>query len=115
MKIKLPWIKNKLSKELNQLERGLDQAFKPLKPRDNFSRKLKSQLVPLDKRKFLGLSSENIKFGLLVLGGAASTVLMLVTGARAFIALLAALGLIQQVNKQISEETPVSINNTQFS
>lgn len=108
MKILLPW-KNKkitLEKDLKILEKRLSSTLKPVDPRPKFVRNLRYKIVGKPQQKILGLPAEKVRNGLLVAGGVISFTVVIISGIRAIITILGALGLLQ-LNKQMKESSKV--------
>ncbi|MEW6717502.1 MAG: hypothetical protein AB1345_08365 [Chloroflexota bacterium] len=91
------------------IEQHLGSALHPVKPRPEFVRGLREILVgsaPGTTRwQIPVISMEGIKKAVLILVGIASGTLLIINGLRAVVALLAALGLLQQVKKQVKEQS----------
>jgi len=108
MKIILPW-KNKkitLEKDLRIIEKRLSSTLKPVDPHPKFVRNLRYKIVGKHQQKILGLPAEKVRKGLLVAGGVISFTVVIISGIRAIITILGALGLLQ-LNKQIKESPKV--------
>ncbi|MDH5507508.1 MAG: hypothetical protein OEZ02_09835 [Anaerolineae bacterium] len=107
MKIRFPWQKDSVGRKLSSVESFLDKKLTPVKPRTNFVSDLRYQLVGLEQKKAIAIPAKTIQSGLVIAGAALSVFFVLVTGIRALVSLLAALGLIHQVNKQMDNANPV--------
>jgi len=104
MDIQLPWKKENKTGSPKRVEKLLEQTLRAVTPSSNFVHELRQQIVGIRTEKRLEFSEENMRKGLLVLGAFASVFLMLVTSIRVAISILAAIGVIHQVNKQAKEK-----------
>lgn len=108
MKIKIPWRKRTKNSNFSSLEDLLAASLKPFKPRAEFVNDLRRQIIGEPARKVLGIPTKSLKTGLITVGAGASIFFLLLAGIRVAISILGALGLIQQVNKQLKEKQPAS-------
>ena len=99
--------KNRERDKFKVLESKLDSVLKPVQPREGFVQDLRNQLVGKSEKQFLGLKVRSPEFALVMAGGVLSSFVLLLTGVRAVLAILGALGIIQQVNKKIEAEAPL--------
>lgn len=107
MKINWPWKKEELEVSLRVIEGRLDAVLTPVSPRPEFISSLRGDLVGVPSKKKLPLSPTKIRNGILILGGVMSAMLVVMAGIRAVIALLGAIGIIQQVKKTANEKAPL--------
>jgi hypothetical protein len=101
---KLFWGRKRKETDLSELEGRLSLALKPVMPRPEFVRDLRSQLLS----QFNAMEPEskvNSRQWLLVsAAGFLSGILILVLGIRTVVTLLSALGIIHQFKRQIDEK-----------
>jgi Flp pilus assembly protein TadB len=106
MKLQLPWSKSKKMDIVAMLEAKLEATMQPVQARAAYLQELRHELVGRPEKRFLGMRVKSPEFILAIAGSALSVVVILVTGVRAVITLLGAMGIIQQVNKQIKDNPP---------
>lgn len=108
MRIQLPWQTPTAKHKVSSFERLLESALQPVQPEGGFVRHLRSQLVGARSRALFNPESDTWRNALLIGGVIASGVFMVVAGVRIVASILAALGLLQQVKKQLDEgERPI--------
>lgn len=112
MKLKLPWSKSKKMDLMTMLEAKLEAAMQPVQARADYLQGLRNELVGGPQKRFLGLRVKSPEFMLAIAGGALSVIVLLAAGVRAVITLLGAMGILQQVNKQIKENPPNPLTPT---
>jgi Flp pilus assembly protein TadB len=112
MKFQWPWRKSKKIDVVSLLESKLEAAMQPVQARKDYLEDLRSKLVNQSEKRFLGMRIKSPEFILAIAGGALSVIVLLVTGARAVIALLGTLGILQQVSKQVNENPPSPMSPT---
>ena len=104
MKVEWPW-KNRritLEKDLQVIEKNLDDFFQPVPPRTEFIKKLRVELVGEPEKNHKALPKENWRTGFLVAGGVVSFFAMVLGGIRIVIAIL---GLVQMNKKKAIEDS----------
>ena len=98
------WGKKQKEQEVAEMERRLQAVLRPVKPRPEFVRDLRLQLV----NQFNSLEPDpqmgSRQLLLVTAAGFLSGALILVLGIRTVLALLSALGVIHQVKRQLDEK-----------
>jgi hypothetical protein len=93
--------------DVNSLEALLEKTLVPVQPRQTFISNLHQKLTNPEARKS---SPSPLQLFLLGAAGVATSVLLVVTGIRATVTLLGALGVLRQMKEQVNpnEVTPLS-------
>lgn len=98
------WFKRSSTRQMASLEAQLDTAFGPVGPRPEFISRLRTQLVPPPGKRYLGIPAERWGIGVGVFGVILTSVILVQNGLRLVVAVLAALGLIQQARKKATQD-----------
>lgn len=104
MDIQLPWKKENKTGSPTRVEELLEQTLRAVTPSPDFVHGLRQQILGIRTEKRLIFPEGNLRKGLLVLGAFASVFFMLVTSIRVVVSILAAIGVIHQVNKRAKEK-----------
>jgi hypothetical protein len=107
MKFEWPWKSQKitLEKDLSVVKNRLAFTLKPVEPRPEFIKDLRTKLVGEPQREKFSLKIESWRQGLLVAGGIVSFFAMVIGGIRVVAALL---GMIQQNRQKAVVEKPAT-------
>ena len=113
MKIQMPWKKKRiiLERDLRELERHLASTLAPVEPRPEFIRNLRVKLIGKESKNILGLPPQRVREGLLIAGGVLSLFVVVLTGIRAALTVLSALGLLQ-LKKQVENNSKAPLQPT---
>ena len=101
--------------DFNQLEGQLDWALQPVSPRVEFVDALRDKLIRVEiKAEEDILEEEPRGLHLALLGGAGilSSLLLVITGVRAVIALIGAIGALKQMRQRLEVNAPVTAPTT---
>lgn len=100
---KFPWQHEFESDQSTDIESLLESSLHPVKPRSDYVRELKERLKRVTPRPKFVLPK---KFQYVVLGiaGFVSGIVLLLTGIRVIVTLLATLGIIRQISREQHEE-----------
>jgi hypothetical protein len=102
-------------RELNNLEGYLDRAMQPVTPRAEFVDALRDKLTRVEiKAEDDILEKEPRALHMALLGGAGilSSLLLVITGVRAVVALIGAIGALKQMRQRLEVKTPVTAPTT---
>jgi hypothetical protein len=108
-------LKNTNRMELNNLEGYLDRALQPVTPRTEFVGDLRDKLNRLElqaEEDILDKESRALHYALLGGAGILSSLLLLITGIRAAIALIGAIGALKQMRQQLEVKPSVTTPTT---
>ncbi len=97
-----PWKRKKIAQEIDILENRLRGLLVPVRPRREFLHEVKDRLREASEAAMVSMDSRplpNTPVWVLLLTGIASIAIFLLAGLRAAIAILGALGLLTQLNK----------------
>lgn len=98
------WFRRPTGKKLAALEQRLDSAFGRVGPSPDFIVRLRKQLVPPPGKRYLGIPAERWGVGVAVFGVLAASVLLVQSGLRLLLGILAAFGILQQVRQAKPED-----------
>ena len=90
------------------IESYLGSALRPIQPRATFVNGLKSKLTTEALTRKVGLST--LQYLLIILVGISSTILIILSGTRAIVGVLGALGLLRLASSQQKEKNQVSVS-----
>ena len=93
MKIQWPWTRNKVQKELNNMEAMLESLFTPVPPRPGYLEDLRLKLVG-QPGPLAAAGASTLKLILMIIGGIVGLVLFIFGAIRAVISLITGFRLI---------------------
>ena len=103
MKLKF-WRTRQQDEDLSELESYLDAFYQPITPRPIFVDDLKARLLGTPIPVALSLGTRNYVF--LILAGVVSSVILIITGIRATMTVLGALGIIRVMRAELDQKQP---------
>jgi hypothetical protein len=96
---------NSVQKQSNlELESLLEKYLIPVKPRPEFVKRLRSRLLDSTRPKVHFPGDKYVDYGLITLVSLAGSALVLITGIRAVLTVMSALGIIHLVRSQAEEK-----------
>jgi hypothetical protein len=109
------WKKVETDAKIKSLERELENALVPVKPRPEFVTGLRRNLLRQNFEIDLVPKSENknLQSGILITGGILSALLMVVTGVRGMVSVIGVIGLLISIFREDSQEATTPANLAQ--
>lgn len=101
--------------EFNQLEGYLDWALQPVSPHAEFVDALRDKLIRAEikgEEDFLEKEPRGLHLALLGGAGVLSSLLLVITGVRAVLALIGAVGALKQMRQGLEVKAPVTAPTT---